>query len=196
MRVQYSLAWLNSVIKTRGNPSAMKTPLHRCDLVLRDLFNMYVTVRSGVLQASQGGMFARAIWFDLFFHQVRNWTAISWRPLLRGRDRTTSQAWVLLWLPGPKIWILQVCPTARDSFNRNETPLMDESRVVTSWVVLANTPSSTVRRAEDWTGRRLSRRRSTVVAPTGNVAGGRISRLRMVGEELLSALKGSKTGEQ
>jgi len=68
---------------------------------------------------------------------------------------------------------LHICPTASASFSRNDTPLIELSRVVTSCVVLANGPSRTVKVARACTGRRKSRRRSAAGAVTGSVAGGR-----------------------
>src|SRR5688500_3186161 len=59
----------------------------------------------------------------------RNWTAISNRPLLTGRLRTTSQRWVVECEPGPSSSIAHSWPTARLSLSRNDTPLNERSRV-------------------------------------------------------------------
>src|SRR4051812_42068129 len=89
---------------------------------------------------------------------LRNWTAISWRPLERGLDLVTSQMW-LVWWP---FWMSmrQVWPTAGEQRSRKEMPGKERSRVWMSWTSPAPAPSRMVRVARPWTGLRLSLRRS------------------------------------
>src|SRR4051812_11109424 len=89
---------------------------------------------------------------------LRNWTAISWRPLERGLDLVTSQMWLVRW----PFWMSmrQVWPTAGEQRSRKEMPGKERSRVWMSWTSPAPAPSRMVRVARPWTGLRLSLRRS------------------------------------
>src|SRR5688572_15346477 len=92
----------------------------------------------------------------------RNCTAISWRPLLRGRERTTSQLCFTELFPAPGTSMRHICPTASASRRRNDTPLNDRSRVWLSSVAVSVPVAGarTVIVALLWSGLRESRRRS------------------------------------